>query len=88
MTRQLGVPELLDRNADENEEERDAYHPHDNEGSNDIGPSLEIGEAENAVIHHQETKLSPDQVEHHNKELGHQDDIFEWNGVRVKTHAT
>ncbi len=93
MTRQLGIPEFLNGNADEDEKERDADDPEDNESANDIGPSLEKGETKDAVVHHQKTKFRPDQVDYvedlsGDEELGHQNDVFGRNFVSVKTHPT
>ena len=89
----MGIPQFLNGNADENEEEGNAYHPKNDESPNDVGPFLEMGETEDAIVHHQKTKFSPNQVEgvenlSDEKEFGHQDDSFEWNGICVKTHAT
>jgi hypothetical protein len=92
MAGQLRIPEFLDRNADKNKEEGDAEDPKNNKNADDVGPSFEIWETEDAVIHQKKTKLRPDQIEDiedlgNKKELGHQDDVAKWNGVCVKTHT-
>lgn len=53
VTRQVRIPQLLHRDADEDEKKRDANDPCDHEGTNPIGKSLEVRKAEDSVIHHQ-----------------------------------
>jgi hypothetical protein len=92
-TRQLGIPEFLYRNTDEDEEESDTNNPTHNEGADDISPSLEVGKPENSIVHHEQTELRPDQVEYiedlsDDEKFGHQNNVTKWYFVCVKTHTT
>lgn len=77
---QLRVPEFLDRDADEDEEEGDGDDPADDEGSDAVGPALEVGEVEDAVVHEEDADLGPDEVEdvedlRDDEEFGDEDDV-------------
>lgn len=88
----MGIPKFLDGNADEDENKRDGDHPDDDEGADDIRPSLEIGHPEDAVVHQQEAELRPDQVENvedlsDDEELCDHDDVFYWYRICMQAHA-
>lgn len=92
MTGQLRIPQFLDRNADKYKQKGDADDPKNNKSADDVGPSLEKWEMEDAIIHQKKTDLCPDQIEGvkdlgNKKKFGHQDDVVWWNSICVKSHT-
>lgn len=93
MARKLRIPELLDGDANKDEEKDDADDPGNDEAPDDVGQSPEMSEMEDAVVHQQQTKLSPDEVDGvenlgDQQKFGHHDDIVHRNFVSVDAHTT
>jgi len=92
MAGQVRVPELLDRDADEDEHEHAGHAPDNDESANAVGHLLEVGEVEDAVVHEQNGELCPHEVVDvedlgDDEELGHQDYLVHGDLVCVDAHA-
>lgn len=87
-----GVPLLLNGDAGEDKQEDNEDEPDDDKRANDIRPSLEEREMEDAVVHHQNAELGPGKIAHvedlrDQKELGDDDHVLYWNLRSMKPHA-
>lgn len=88
MAWELRVPQFLHGHADEDEEEGHADDPGDDEDGDGVGPALEVGEVEDAVVEEEDAELGPDQVECvedlcDDQELGDQDDVIRMESIRM-----
>lgn len=59
---ELRLPQLLNGSADKREEKRHCECPDDDEGTCANDEALELGEAEDAVVHEEQAELGPAQV--------------------------
>lgn len=89
---QMGIPQLLHGDADEDEEKSDADDPGHDEGPDDPSQLLEIGEAEDPVVHQQQAQFGPSEVEcvedlGHDQPFRHHDNVCWVNQVGVDAHA-
>lgn len=92
MSGKVWVPQLLDRDADEYEEKGDTDDPSHHECTHYVRHLLEVRDAKDAVVHHEETKLGPAEVEgiqnlSHNQPLRHHDNISRVEQVGVDAHT-
>lgn len=92
MARDHGVPLLFNGHTGENKQEDNEDQPDNDKSPDNIRPSLEKREVEDAVVHHQNADLGPDQIAHvedlsDQKELGDHDQVIHWNLRGMKTHA-
>jgi hypothetical protein len=62
MAREIGIPEFGNWDADEDEEKGNGDDPRKDEGSDEPCHLLEVGNAEDSVVHEQETQLRPAKV--------------------------
>lgn len=90
--RDVGIPELLDRYADKDEEEGDTNDPSENKGDDEPRHLLEEWDVEDAVVHQHQTELGPAQIPGvenlcHDEVLGHQHDVVDADLVCVESHA-
>lgn len=88
----VGVPQLLDRNANENEEKGNTDDPREDENADKPRHFLEKWDVEDAVIHQHQAQLRPAQVPGvenlcDNKIFGHQYDVIHINLVGMNAHA-
>lgn len=88
----MRVPELLDRNADEDEEKSDADNPGHDKAPDGPGHLFEIWNSEDAVVHEEQAQLGPAKIEGvenlgNNKPFSHHDDVLWSDEVGVNTHS-
>lgn len=92
VTRQSRIPELLDGNANEDEQEGDADNPGPHKGADEPRHALEEGNSKDAVVHEQDAQLGPAEVPGV-EDLGddepfrHHDNVWRINFIGVNAHA-
>lgn len=88
VSREVRVPELLDRNTGEDEKKRDANTPGHDQGPDGVGGDLEVLNAKDAIVHQQNAQLGPAKAPcvegfSRNQPLEHHDDAVRVDYVGV-----
>ena len=92
LSRQLRIPHLRDRNADEDEEEGDCDHPDHYERPNRPCHLLEVRDTKDAVVHQEEADFGPAEIEGvqdlgDDKPFSHHDDVRRIEQIGVDAHS-